>query len=170
MVAAIGVSGCSENPTNDGPKVVNAKPGESPDPCTLVGEGELDAISGRKPVRHVSEIYAGSNQCTWYDVENYALFVVSIEDEEIFEPSLREILQYAPLTGIGDDAFLSGSYSVYVRTPKLVFSAQSLFPVADGVLGEAMRTAESSLATAYKRDTLMYEGGYRLAKIVVGKL
>jgi hypothetical protein len=170
MVAAIGAMGCSEKPTDSGPEIVDTKPGDDPDPCTLAADAELEGITVRKPVRHMSETYAGSRRCTWYDAENYALFVVSIDDEEIFEPSFRSILQYAPVAGVGDDAFLSGGATVYVRTPKLVFFAQSLFSVADGKVSDAVQTAESLLATQYKDDVLRYEGGYRLAKIVVGKL
>ena len=74
------------------------------------------------------------------------------------------------MTGVGDDAFLSSGATVYVRTPKLAFFAQSLFRVADGKLSEAIQAAEPLLDTAYQDDVLTYEGGYRLAKIVVGKL
>jgi hypothetical protein len=169
-MAAFAFSGCSEDSSVEGPKVVNEQPGDDPDPCTLAADAELEAISGRKPVRHESESFDGNGQCTWYDDRDYALFVVSITDADFFEPPLRGMMQYAPVTGVGDDAFLSSVATVYVRTPKLLFYAQSLNRVADGKVSEAIQAAETSLPPAEKDDVLTYEGSYRLAKIVVGRL
>ena len=165
-LAALVFSGCGEDSSN----AVNVPPGDYPDPCTLASDADLEAITGRVPARHVSEPYAGKSQCTWYDNEGYVHFVVAIKEARFFEEPLKSELRYAPVTGVGDDAYLSSGASVYVRTPKLVFYAQSLFPVADGEISDAIRTAESLLADPYKDDVLAYEAGYRLGKLVAGKL
>jgi hypothetical protein len=165
-LAALVFSGCGEVSAN----AVNVPPGDSPDPCTLASDADLEAITGRVPARHVSEPFAGKSQCTWYDNEGYIHFVVAIKEARFFEEPLKSELRYAPVTGVGEDAYLSSGASVYVSTPKLVFYAQSLYPAADAEVSEAVRTAESLLADPNKYDVLVYEAGYRLGKLVVGKL
>lgn len=164
LLGAMFFLGCSDDTSKStGPTTV---PTVTTDPCSLVSGSDYAAITGLQTTHTVKETDGGDALCSWNDSADYTLFSIRILSDDPF--GIKSLIQVAPLAGLGEDAFLGGYYTVYVKTSKAEFFVQSMNPVSDGKLSAPIQAADTS-ATVHK-DILTYEASYRVAKIAVGKL
>jgi hypothetical protein len=140
-----------------------APAGAASDPCALVSQAEIEAVIG-PPIPKASPVDAiGEPACIWHDGQ----------DEDAFRLIMVTAEHYAsgreprPLTGLGEEAYLAGHSSIFVKTTDGHFVAESYRPVADGKISEEIRQAT---AEEFPDAPPKYEASYRVAKLLVTRL
>jgi hypothetical protein len=141
---------------------VTSAPG-SADPCALMSRAELEAIIG-PPIAKAEPVDAiGEPACVWYDGQDGDAFRLIMVTAAHYE-SGREP---RPLTALGEEAYLAGHSSVFVKTPHGHFVAESYRPVADGKISAEIRRAT---ADDFPDAPPKYEASYRVARLLVTRL
>lgn len=181
LIAIVGLSAllaaCSSDDSNSNSPGGGGKGGGSagsgstslPNPCTLFDAAELEAINGVTIDESKTELSSGASPvCTWFDEDDFSSFTTQLHaNSSIFDAS-KTALNRPTIPGLGADAYLGQNGDIWVKMPNgITFMAQSLKPVADKKISDVIKTA----ASAETMDSqLVYEAGYRLAKLEVDRL
>jgi hypothetical protein len=141
----------------------SAPAGAASNPCALVSQAEIEAIIG-PPIPKASPVDAiGEPACIWTDGQDEDAFRLIMVTADHYE-SAREP---RPLAGLGEEAYLAGHSSVFVKTVNGHFVAESYRPVADGKISDEIREAT---AEEFPDAPPRYEASYRVATLLVTRL
>jgi hypothetical protein len=144
-------------------RVTSAPAGAAGDPCALVSRAELEAIIG-PPIPKAKPVDAiGEPACIWYDGQDVDAFRLIMVTAAHYESGKEP----RPLTGLGEEAYLAGHSSVFVKTANGHFVAESYRPVADGKISDLVRRAT---ANEFPDAPPKYEASYRVARLLVTRL
>jgi hypothetical protein len=144
-------------------RVTSAPGSATGDPCALMSRAELEAIIG-PPIPKAEPVDAiGEPACVWYDGQDGDAFRLIMVTAAHYE-SGREP---RPLTALGEEAYLAGHSSVFVKTAHGHFVAESYRPVADGKISDEIRRAT---ADEFPDAPPKYEASYRVARLLVTRL
>lgn len=144
-------------------RVTSAPAGAPSSPCALISQTEIEAVIG-PPISKASPVDAiGEPACIWYDGQDQDAFRLIMVTADHYE-SGREP---RPLAGLGEESYLAGHSSVFVKTANGHFVAESYRPVADGRISDEIRKAT---AEEFPDAPPKYEASYRVAKLLVTRL
>ena len=178
VLLAVGLAGCSGG-SSGGAAGSGATPGttagggaaasggsDERNVCTLLSNEQLTSILGKPIVSSKGFATGNDPACMWYDEETFDSVQVILLDPEDFE-SGKAVYTPMPVSGLGQEAYMSKFGVVYVKTAKGDLFAQSAFPVGDGKISSAVRAAA---AAASGNELAKYEASYRIAQLLIGKL
>jgi hypothetical protein len=143
--------------------VTSAPTSAAGDPCALMSRAELEAIIG-PPIPKAKPVDAvGEPACIWYDGQDVEAFRLIMVTAAHYQSGKEP----RPLTGLGEEAYLAGHSSIFVKTANGHFVAESYRPVADSKISAVIRGAT---ANEFPDAPPKYEASYRVAKLLVTRL
>lgn len=139
--------------------------------CTVVKLEELASATSKTLVRSLPSSVGNDKLCRWEDSDGYsALNVDSFATTESFD-RFKTLEGNVAITGVGEEAFLSGFSTVYVKAKGRAFMAQAAQPAPNNAVGAEVQAAlKKGRPSGPQKPDSHYEAAYRLAKILVTKL